>query len=215
MDARPQLHILYWFDLIRSLPVTVNILILGAGLIFLTYGRAVFRMALILNAALIAGYVGWYLGLLVDRPRLVAALLALAFAILAWPMFKIAVACTAGLLGTIFLVAAFSLVTQRVEYMVIAVAAGFICFAVLGWYLINPAVVGFTALQGSAMLVLGGLALIERTTTIIVVSRWPDRAPWVLMVILALAVVGALFQLAHMGKQRVGEPLASPPAQQS
>lgn len=186
----------YWIDLFRTFPPALCFLLVGVGLLLLLYGRVIFLLVVILNAAAIGAYAGWQIGLMFDRPHLGMAVVAVFLAAVAWPMLKVAASFLTGVVGAVLLVYLWPLIWNRPEYLPVAAVVGFVALAIAGWYLFKPAVIAFTALQGSLMIVLAGLALLDQWR----IREW-DADWWagqnplaVAAVVLGLTFVGVLYQ---------------------
>lgn len=203
-----------WLDIIRRQPTGLVLLILAAGIIFLLVGRRAVQLAVILNAAMIGGYLGWQLGIVLEYPKLAAAGAAVVFAILAWPMFKVALALCVGAVGAATVVLVLTALSPDSDYLPIATGVGFICFALLGRFLTNPAIVVFTSLQGSAGIIFASLALLERgpdlaTRAFRLVCPY-DR--WIIVAVFVLALLGATFQSSKKAPAEKSTPKAATPA---
>jgi len=198
-----RLQLPFWLELVRALPGPMVLLILAGGMIFLLYGHTVFKLEVIVNSALGAGYIGWRVGLHVNHPELIAAGCAIIFAILAWPMFAVCVAGFMGLIGSALAVSVVMLLPgQHHQYVPYAAGVGFIAFTIIGWFLFDPAVMAFTAFQGAVMVVLSGMTLLDTfLSRIWSIRGWPGNHGLVVAaIILALTVTGIVYQ----GKTRGG-----------
>ena len=190
-------QLLYWLDSISRLPLAIIILILGCGLLFLVYGKMIFNIAVVINAAMFGAYFGWTLGIATGRPYLFAIAFGLLFGILAWPMLHIAVAFVAGMIGmTLFLQIVF-VWPKLTEISPILAAIGFILFAILGWKLLIPAVILFTSLEGATMTTLATLALINQLASGNINIRWFvfGKSGIIALIIFALTAIGIIYQM--------------------
>lgn len=190
-------HLLSWLAYLRNLSPSMLLLVLAAGVIFLLYGRVVFKTVVILNAALLAGYVGWHLGQMVEHPRLLAAGSAIVVGLLAWPLLELGVACITGLVGAVIAVSVFSMVMPQYQpYTPIVAGVGFVLFAFLGWFLFQPAVMAFTAFQGASMIVLTAVTLLDRFGPKVWNVQWwaVSHSLAVAALIVALTVLGVAYQ---------------------
>jgi hypothetical protein len=192
-----QFHLLYWVEQLRTLPTITLVLALVGGILCLLYGRSLFRMIIILNAMILAGWLGWTLGGQINHPLLCGVGLAVIFGLLAWPMFKLGIAVFFGLIGIGLLAWLASLFPIGQQYWPIVAAAGFLVFALLGWFLLMPAVILFTALEGAGLSILTLLVLGERLK--LPLDKIPhialDRPSLVHLAVLILAVLGIFHQM--------------------
>ncbi len=190
-------QLLYWLDSISRLPIVLVLLILGCGLLFLVYGKMIFNIAVIINAAMFGGYFGWALGIPNGRPYLFAIGFACLFGLLAWPMLHIAVAFVAGMIGMTLFVQLVFVWPKLSEASPILAALGFIIFAILGWKLLIPAVILFTSLEGATMTTLAVLALVNQLASGNVNVRWFvfGKSGIIAIIIFALTAIGIMYQM--------------------
>jgi len=201
-----RLQLVYWFEQYRTLPAALVILLLAGGVIFLLYGRTVFRFALAINAGLIAAYLGWHLGGELGYPRAMALGFAAVFALLAWPLFQFAIAGVAGTIGAGLATAIAASFAVGPHYQLAAATLGFVVLAILGWYVVNPVIVGVTAVQGATIVVLSLLALVDKFGGLIrnVPQLVAEKPAWTWAFILAMAVIGVAYQ-SGLAKGPAGE----------
>ncbi len=194
-------QLLYWLDSISRLPLALVLLILGCGVLFLVYGKMIFQIAIVLNAAVMAGYIGWSIGLQTGRPYLWAIGFAIVFGILAWPMLHIAVAFFVGMVGMTLLVQLVFIWPKLSELTPILAAIGFIVFAILGWKLLIPAVILFTSLEGATMTTLATLAIVNQFAGSNINIRWLvfGKSAIITLIIFALTAVGIIYQMKSFG----------------
>jgi len=190
-------QLLYWLDSITRLPLVIILLVLGCGILFLVYGKMIFHLAIILNAAVMAGYIGWALGAEMGRPYLFAIGFALLFGILAWPLLHIAVAFFAGMVGMTIFIQVVLFWPKLIDATPILAAIGFIAFAIIGWFLLIPAVILFTSLEGATMVTLASLAIVNQLAGSNVNIRWLvfGKSGLITLIIFVLTVIGIIYQL--------------------
>jgi hypothetical protein len=203
-----QLQLQYWVDWLQSLPLAAVILAVAAGIIVLLYGRTLFRAIVVINAAILAGYLGWQVGLPMNRPWLFSLGFAVIFGILAWPLFKLGVAVLFGLVGAALGMQAAAVSPYAETYGFIFAIVGFVVFAVLGWLVLLFAVTVFTAVEGSIMIVLSLLELMRRGGMRVREIPWlaPDRVGAVHIIILVLALLGILYQFGVAARVQKSVP---------
>jgi len=206
-----QLHLDWWLAQVRTFPTLTVVLILTAGLVILLFGRMIFRVVIVLNAMLLAGYAGWELGRQINRPWLAAVGLAVVFGLLAWPLFKFGVAGLTGTLGSALVTQIGSLFPRAAPYWLIISAAGFVLFSVLSWFLLMIAVTVFTSLEGATFMVVAAQVLTERAG--MVIPSLPEGFAGGLLpthfAILILAVLGIVYQV---GAAKAPAAAQTPPA---
>lgn len=200
-------QLLNWIDYLGTLPIVLVLLTLAGGMIFLMYGKILFKVIVMIHAAVVAGYFGWMLGMNMNKPWIFAAGFALIFGILAWPMLKVAVAGISGMVGAAMVLQLLVFWPAAARFGQIIAAVSFIVCAALGWFLLMPAVVVFTAVEGSAMVVLSALTLVSRTGLTSANLRWFvfDKSWMVIFLILVLAATGVTYQMGFREKTNTGE----------
>lgn len=189
-----------WVGQLEQLPTLALILMIGAGIIFLLYGRSLFRGIVILNAMVFGGMLGWQVGQSTAHPYVITIGLAVVFGLLAWPLFKLAVAVSSGLVGASLVWQVVSLYEQWAYYWPAFVVVGFLVFAILGWFLLKAMITVVTAVQGAAMIILSLVVLAERGG-MPAGSLWTkvDEPGVVHLAVLILAVLGILYQIGFAG----------------
>ena len=180
------------------------LLTIAAGIIFLLYGKSLFRWIIIINAMILAGWVGWRIGLSFNRPWLVAIGLALVWGILAWPLFKFGVAILCGLAGMVFAMQIATLFDRGPIYAPVFAIAGFVVFAVLGWLLLMGAITIFTAMEGSAMIIVSAVILAQRAGILPLLT--PDRMGIIRAAIIILGIIGILYQFGFTSRHIKATP---------
>jgi len=131
-------------------------LLIGAGLVYLLYGWKIFKILVMVNAALAGAWIAYWLAQRYEIGWWLSPIGGLVLAILAWPLMRYAVCLMSGLAGA--LLGAFvarSLMLSNT--LVLASAAlGLVTLGLLAFIIFRVIVVGFTSVQGSLMTV-GGL----------------------------------------------------------
>ncbi len=201
-------QLLYWYDLINTLPIAVIILILLSGVLLLFHGKSIFKWIVILNAAGMGAYIGWSVGLIHNRPVLFAIGLGVVVGILAWPLLRLAVALLCGIIGIAVFTQIVFVLPRLASIQPMINLAGFIIFAILGWFLLIPAVILFTSIEGAGMIILAGIAILERMG-IVENGRWIvfGKTNTMIFFVLGLAMLGLIYQLG------VGESKLVPPVE--
>jgi hypothetical protein len=185
-----------WVGQLEQLPPLALILMIAAGIIFLLYGRSLFRWIVIINAIVLGGTLGWQVGQSTAYPYIVAIGLAVVFGLLGWPLFKFAIAVSSGLVGATLVWQVVSLYERWAYYWPAFVVVGFLVFAILGWFLLKAMIIVVTSVQGAAMIILSLVVLAQRGG-ILVGSIWTqvDEPGAVHLAVLILAVLGVLYQI--------------------
>jgi hypothetical protein len=153
---------------------------------------------------------GWQAGQSTAHPYIITAGLAVVFGLLAWPLFKFAVAISSGLVGATLVWHVVSLYERWAYYWPAFVVVGFLVFAILGWFLLKAMIIVVTAAQGAAMIILSLVVLAQRSG-LLVGSMWTkvDEPGAVHLAVLILTVLGILYQIGFAegrGKKSEGDP---------
>lgn len=138
-------------------PATAMILILG-GVVYLIYGRSLYKWLVTLNAALIGAYFATRIG--DGQGAIIAALLGGVLAgALAWPFTKYSVAITGGLFGVAVGATIWRLCDLEPQFSWSGGMIGMVFFGMLSFILFDMSVLVFMCGQGAAMLVFGILGM--------------------------------------------------------
>lgn len=144
-------------------------LLLVVGLVYMFYGWKVFRLLVVLNAAVLGVIGGSYVGALIDAPHapaIGAAAGGVALAVLAWPLMKYAIGLMGGLAGGYLGYAYWGYIVAALgrgdlaSHAWIGALAGLAVVGVLSFWLFRLIVTLFTSFQGATMAVSGVLALL-------------------------------------------------------
>jgi hypothetical protein len=172
-----------------------------AGVIYLTYGKGLYRWLVTFNAAIVGGYFGSLIG---DggQSSIVGALLGGVVAgAIAWPFTKYSVAATGGLFGVAVGATVWRLADLDPRFAWAGGMTGMVFFGMLTFILADASILVFMCGQGAAMLVFGILGM---------AYKYPDVArqiggalssrPMLLPIIIAGAAgAGWWYQRKHGG----------------
>lgn len=188
-----------WFwDHVHELNYVAAGLLVAAGLVYLLYGFKIFKILVIINAALLGVAAGAWIDQQFEQVGWwVMPVAGVVLALLAWPLMRYAVCVMGGLAGAVvgaFIWRSF----QLPENMLWAGSAiGLVALGLLAFIVFRVIIIGFTSLQGSLMAVAGTVAL---------AAKWDQVAqpikdgilgePWVLPVaVLIPALIGFVYQM--------------------
>ena len=206
-------NLLELLDTLQSMHVLHGILLALAGLLYLLIGWRIFKVLVILNAAIFGAMLGgmltmelgqegyWWIGVLLG---------ACVLGLMAWPLMKLFVALFGGAIGAGI---GFTLFQQivlgmgRGELMLYAWAgavAGAIVLGLLALMVFQAGVMIATALQGSAMLICGLLSLLFKFDSLR--ERLSDylreHRPVLLLIIVGVGLAGLAVQVASAGRHK-------------
>ena len=155
---------------LSALSLVWAVVFIVAGTICLLKGYDFYKPVTVLLAALVGLFAGYWLGLHINAPFIVAGCLSLLLAVCAFPLMKYAVALFGGLAGAFIganlwagLAHALSETTTIVlpgnAYWVGALTGLLVC-GMLAFILYNLSIVLFTSVSGATIAVLGAIALL-------------------------------------------------------
>lgn len=147
-------------------PATAMVLIL-AGVIYLTYGKGLYRWLVTLNAAVIGAYFGSYIAGGGQGSMAGALLGGVLAGALAWPFTKYSVAITGGLFGVAVGATVWRLADLDPHFAWAGGMTGMVFFGMLTFILADMSILVFMCGQGAAMLVFGILGM---------AYKYPDMA---------------------------------------
>ncbi len=137
-------------------------LLIGGGLVYLLYGWKIFKILVMINAAMAGAWIAYWLSQRFDIGWWLSPIGGIVLAVLVWPLMRYAVCVMGGLAGA--LLGAFvarSLVLNN-SLVLAGAAIGLVALGLMAFIIFRQIVVGFTAVQGSLMTaagVIGGIAL--------------------------------------------------------
>ena len=203
-------------DMIDHMNTWHAAVLLAAGLVYLLQGWKVFKVLVIVNAAVAGVLIGSMLGALHSQEWSLygAAIGGLALAILSWPMMRLAIALMGALAGGAIGLAAWHYVAtisrpDMVQYSWVGGLLGAGILGVLAFFIFRVVVVLFTSLQGAALTVSALLALVLKHPAIHApMLRQLEHNPLLLPLVIAVpAIIGAFFQAKTYSKPKE-EPAA-------
>ncbi len=204
-NGNGEIRIEQWFwDHATGLNYVAAGLIIAAGLVYLLYGYKIFKVLVIVNAALLGATGAHWIDQQFDQVDWwVIPVGAAALALIAWPLMRFAVCVMGGLAGAVlgaFVWRSF----QLPDNMLWAGSAiGLVALGLLAFIIFRIIIIGFTSLQGALMAVAGSVAL---------AARWEQvsdevrdgilNQPWMLPVVVLLpALIGFVYQCSRGEKK--------------
>lgn len=138
------------------------------GIIFLLFGVQIYKMLVMLNAALAGALIGGYIGDKAGNAPVGAAVGGFIAAAVSWPLMKHAVALMGAAVGAFVGVAVWRLAGLNAQTYWAGALCGAVIFGMTSYAIFRGCVIAFTSLQGAAMIVVGVLSL---------AYKYPDFAP--------------------------------------
>jgi hypothetical protein len=166
------------------------------GIVYLLFGYQIFKILVLVNAAVVGAYLGAYLGQEGDAATIGAVLCGVAAAAIAWPAMKYAVAIMGGIFGALLGASIWRGVNLDPNLVWAGALVGLIGFGMLSFVLFRGSVMMYTSLQGAFMMVFGILGLIyQYTDAAREVSRHLKIEPVLLPAAVFIpALIGLIFQ---------------------
>lgn len=186
-------------------PALAALLIL-AGVIYLLFGYYMFRVLVMLNAALVGAFFGATIGHNLGSWSIGAIIGGFSAAAASLPMMKHAIAIFGATLGVILGASMWLLGGLEPHLAWAGAAMGLIFLGMLSFILFRGSIIMFTSLQGGIMLVFGVLGLLFRS------DMGPHLTDGMLkerlllpMCIFIASVIGLLYQQTHHPAQTPGK----------
>lgn len=203
-----QSDVLVWC---RDMGIGTAILLVLLGFIYLLWGFPWHKTLIMINAAILGGYVGVMLGQRFGGYAFAGGFLgAGAAAAIGWPLMKWTVAVVGGICGAIFGATVWLSAGLDPGFAWAGALTGLIFFGMLSFILFRGSVIMYTALQGSVMLVIGLLGLAYQHATLApTISTNMLRQPLLMPVaVLIPAILGLIYQQTHSAGGGGGAPPA-------
>jgi len=199
-------------DYLSSMHLAAAMIVFICGMVYLLQGWKAFKMLVVVNAAVLGGFVGNHLGGLLqgqNMPLFCAAAGALMFAVLAWPLMKFAVGLMAGLAGAFLGSGLWSYVTTLLGQEAISQHAwagaliGLVTLGMMAFVIFRLVIMIFTSLQGAVMAVTGLVSMLMhveplRQNLYDAISQNPHL---LVLLIGTPAVMGFTYQYTAMAKK--------------
>jgi len=188
--------VLSTFNVLQGKPMQVVLATMAVALLFLFFGGRIYRITLVVCGLLLGAALGFSLGewvcirFTIDSvtlPLAFAVVLGLLLGSLAVPFVKLTVFIFCGLFGAVFV----SYFCERLGLgsSVLWTFASFVILGLLSVSVIRHAMILFTALSGSYLLVAGAVAMLYSLKGILIGSRmdlvWPMIA-WIVLFLLGV-----------------------------
>ncbi|HAU37438.1 MAG TPA: hypothetical protein DCX07_06930 [Phycisphaerales bacterium] len=193
-----------FMSFLTSMGVIQGFLLIAVGVVYLLTGWKIFKTLVVVNAAVLGAYGGYIFGGNFqgeNMPVFGAIAGALLVAVLAWPLMKYAVSLMGGLAGAfvgygIWAHAAAAFGRPGHEFAWAGGLIGLITMGLLAFVIFRFVITVFTALQGSAMMVSGLIAVALKVQSLSprVMSALSGNKMLLHLLILAPAVVGFVYQ---------------------
>ena len=190
-----------------------GILLVILGLVFLLNGWKSFKILVLFNAALLGALVGNALGGLLDGPNMTAIASiagAVLFAVLAWPLMKMAIGLMGALAGSFLGYGLWNYIADLSGSETLGqndwagALIGFLLFGMLAFVIFQKTLIIFTSLQGSLLIVSGCLAVLMKLDQLrpSLENHLTNNVHLLPLLILLPAVTGFVHQQAGVSKKK-------------
>jgi hypothetical protein len=185
-------------------PLMGAVLLIG-GVIYLLFGVQSFKVLIMVNAALIGGFLGAVMGHRTGSPLTGAAIGGFTAAAITWPLMKYTVALMGGLYGALLGAALWHTAGLQGEFAWAGALTGLVFFSMLSFILFHGSIMMYTSLQGSVMLVFGLLGLIFKYQELApkLLEGMSGRPSVLPIAIFAAAIIGLIYQQSQHGAAAV------------
>lgn len=187
-------------------PGTATILLIF-GLVYLLFGWYAFKGLVTLNAAMVGGCLGAFIGdKLADAAPIGAIVGAVLIAATTWPTMKYAVALMGGTFGAIVGAALWRSFNLEPQFAWAGAVIGLITFGLLSFIIFKGSVMMYTSLQGAVMLVFGLLGLAYKYQSIAPqLTQHMQLKPFLLpLAIFIPTVLGLIYQQSQSQADAAG-----------
>lgn len=195
------------------------VLLLAAGIVYMVYGWKIFKVLVVINAAVLGCAVGAMLGDMAktqNLPVITTVAGGLLLAVLAWPLMRVAVAVMGALFGSLMGDTLWAYIAQAInrpgleQYAWAGSLIGLITLGLLGFIIFQITVMLFTSYQGTLMGASGALALLLRYPSfkIDLENRLLNDIHLLPLIIAVPSVVGFTLQYFYFSKKGGKKPAA-------
>lgn len=199
--------------------VLMAAVLLACGLVYMLQGWKIFKVLVVVNAAVLGAAVGGHIGSLLGGHNTwlyMGIAGGLLLAVLAWPLMKYAVSLMGGLVGGVMGYSLWHYVVAMVgqedlaNYAWVGALIGLITLGLLAFIILQAVVTIITSLQGSVMTICGIVAIAMRYGPLRETLETPLRhnSHLVALLIIVPAIIGVAFQYSltgGKGKKKGGE----------
>lgn len=181
-------------------PLMAAILLIG-GLIYLLFGVHAFKVLIMINAAIIGGFLGAVMGQRTGSAFTGGAIGGFTAAAITWPLMKYTVALMGGLYGALLGAALWHTANLEGDFAWAGAMTGMVFFSMLSFILFHGSIMMYTSLQGSVMLVFGLLGLIFKYQELAprLFEGMTGRPSVLPIAIFAAAMIGLIYQQSQYG----------------
>lgn len=209
MPSQPQ-----YLDYLQAAGIVQAALLLAVGVVYLIYGWKIFRILVVVNAAVLGALLGTKIGSMLNlqgsnMPLFGAIAISLLFAVLALPLMKYAVSLMGALAGSLLGYSVWHYVCRAANAPELGNSAwvgaliGLVTLGLLAFIIFRIVIIIFTAFQGALFTSSGILGVLMqwdafRTSLLTSLRANPYLLP---MLVLVPAIIGFAFQHAYFDKK--------------
>lgn len=197
---------------LTTLNLAVAAVLIICGFVYLLQGWKIFKVLVVINAAVLGGILGSQLGAVLKGPNMplfggIAGVLLLA--VLAWPLMKIGVslmgAMAGGLVGYVLWGYFFEIAGKQTltQHAWAGAVIGMITLGLLAFVIFRLVIMIFTSIQGSLMMVSGLCALLMHVGPVktSLYNALSQNAHLMILLVAVPALIGFAFQYAAIAKK--------------
>ena len=166
------------------------------GIVYLLFGFQLYRILILINAAVVGFIIGGVIGESVDASLPCALGGAVLAGALAWPTMNYTVAVMGAIYGAVIAATIWRLAGQDERFIWAGAMTGMVAGGLMCFILFSGCVMAYTSLQGSAMVIFGTLGLLLKYQELAPrVDDYLSLKPFVLPLFVFIAtVLGTMFQ---------------------
>ena len=206
-----------YIDYLMSLGILEGIVLLACGLVYLLYGWKVFRILVVVNAAILGAFVGEHVGALLrgaNMPLFGTLAGAILSAALAWPLMKFAVSIMGGLVGSVLGFLIWNSASVAVgnpawnQYAWAGALIGLVTLGLLAFIIFRVIIIIFTSFQGAFMTVGAIMSLFMKSQVPRekLLAAFAGNPHLLMLVVLVPALIGFMIQYTGTKKKADKKP---------
>lgn len=209
-----------YLDFLQTMGVVQAVVLLAAGIVYLLYGWKIFKILVVVNAAVLGALLGAKAGSLLqgaNMPLFGSIASSLLLAVLALPLMKYSVSLMGGLAGALLGYSVWHYACNAAQaphlaqYSWAGALTGLIALGLLAFIIFHAVIIIFTSFQGAFVTVtgiVGVLMLFEQARQYLVTSL-TNNIYLMPLLVLVPAIIGMAFQFTG-GKTKAHTPKPAP-----
>lgn len=201
-----------YLDYLQSMGIVQAMILLVVGVVYLLYGWKIFKILVVINAAVLGGLLGAKAGSLLqgaNMPLFGGIAVSLLLAVLALPLMKYSVSLMGGLAGSLLGYSVWHYVCNAAkaphlaQYSWAGALIGLIALGLLAFIIFRAVIIIFTSFQGAFVTVTGivGVLMLFESARQYLVTSLTNNIYLLPMLVLVPGIIGVAFQSTGKGSK--------------